>query len=172
MTEPIVWYGDEGFLHGFKQDSLRSHHGTFDSIADGRDRLRWSSVNGVFVEFGINESNKHSLDRFVCNWALDANFVEGFNYEFTGFVKVLNTLGVIDKNVGAVDGVNLPHDVLIHAEFAEFVSNFFGIAVSDRAVSKVACTQSRYNLFWQRLNLEEEPVVTVRGLALKCMTTV
>ena len=126
----------------------------------------------VFVQLCINESDEHSLDRFVSDWSLDTNSVERFNNQFSGFVESLDTLCVVDEDVCSIDGVDLSHQVLVHAKFTKHVSFFLSVAGADWSVSEVAVAECNNNFVGKRFNFKEEAVVSVRGLALESTATV
>ena len=129
-------------------------------------------MDGVFVEFRVNQANVHPLNGLVSDGAFDTDFVEGLNDQFTSFVEVLDTLGVVDEDVCTVDGVNFSHGVFVHAVFTELGSNRFRIAVSDGTVAEFTRPQRTDNVDGQSLNFEKETVVPVGGLALKGASTV
>ena len=141
-------------------------------FALGGDGLCRSTVDGVLVQLGVNQADVHALDGFVCNGAFYADFVERLDDEFASFVEVLDTFGVVDEHVGSVDGVDLPHGVLVHAVFAEFVPNLPWRRAANGSVaefpSKVPDDFGRS----ASANFKEETVVSVWRFALKCVSTV
>ena len=98
-------------------------------------------MNGILVKLGVDESHIHPLNGFVSDRPLHTDFVEGFNDELPGLVKVLDTLRVVHENVRPLDGIDLPHGIFVHTVFAEFVANFLGVAASDRTVAEFTCSQ-------------------------------
>ena len=90
------------------------------------------------MQLCIGKTDEHTLDRFISDWSLCTNFVEGFDDQFTCFVESLNTLGIVDENVCSIDSVDLSHQVLVHAKFTEFVSGLLCIACSDWSITEVA----------------------------------
>ena len=119
-------------------------------------------MDGVFVELGVHDTDHHAGHGLFRNGALLADFVEGLDDELTGLVEALNTLGVVDQHVGSVDGVDLAHQVLVHAKFSELVARGLGVLVTHGAVTEVTVTERFDDLCGKRLHLDEEAVVAVR----------
>ena len=52
----------------------------------------------------------------------------------------VRSLRVVDENVRSVDGVDLPHQILVHAIAGEPVTGLLGILVPD--VTELSCPQA------------------------------
>ena len=87
-------------------------------------------------------------------------------------MQILDTLGIIDKDVGPIDGVDFPHQILVHAQFGKFVSNLLGVLCSYSAISEFACSELLNNYIRERFYLNVESVVPVRRLTLEWATCV
>ena len=119
------------------------------------------------MELGVGQPDHDAHEGLLCEWALLADLVEPLDDELPGLVEVLDTLGVVDEDVGAADGVYLPHQVLIEAVCCELVADLLGVLVPDGAVTELALPHGLDDLGWQWLGLDVEPVVAVGGLPLE-----
>ena len=87
-------------------------------------------------------------------------------------MEVLNTLCIIDQDCGGINGVYLPHQILIHSELSELIAGLLSILDPNRPVSKITAPQCVDDILRKLLHFHIESVVPVGGFALEGPTLV
>jgi len=94
---------DANVLNRFKHLDPRIDQRAVYRIADGRDDLCRTTVDGVLVELGVVEAQQRALDRFGSQRPVVESIFEAFDDELHRLIEVLNPLRLVDKDVGVED---------------------------------------------------------------------
>ena len=103
------------------------------------------------------------LHRLICERATGKCLMDTLDDQFHRLVEVLDTLGHVDEHVGRLDVLDVLGLILVHAGLHQHIT-----ALEHRLVhGDFAALDQVDNLIGHGLEVEVEPVVAVRGLALR-----
>src|SRR6056297_2104418 len=153
---------DTDVLNRFEQADFAVDQRAVDRVADRRDDLRGTAVDGVLVELRVVQAEQRPLDRLGGQRAVVERFLKPLKHELHRLVEVLNPLRVVDEDVGPVDVLDVLRGVLVHAGVLQRLAALqFGHVHRD-----LAELDGVDDLLVHRLDRDVELVVAVRRDAL------
>src|SRR6056297_935950 len=153
---------DTDVLNRFEQADLAVDQRAVDRVADRRDDLRRTAVDGVLVELRVVEPEQRPLDRLGGQRAVVERLLKPFEDELHRLVEVLDPLRVVDEDVRPVDVLDVLGGVLVHAGVLQRLAALqFGHVHRD-----LAELDGVDDLLGHRLDGDVELVVAVRRLPL------
>jgi len=152
-------------VDGFLETGLTSKDGSVNDTTAGGDNLTSTTVNGISVQDDIHNVETNGTHVFITENTFLGGPLETSDARVLDFVQVLDSLGDINKEVGARGlGTETPNLTGVSDIPSEFISKDTGTGLEIILGVDLAGFNGNRELLLQRLSLHKDTVVLVGRL--------